>query len=79
MLINYAVLIFMNKREWIGEYTVGNGTTIEVEPIHQMEKILFAIDELTGLIWSASLMRPSKSTKDMELNSNFLSKGDDGF
>lgn len=49
--------------------TVGNGTTIEVEPIHEMEKILFAADELTGLIWSASLMRPSKSSKDMELKS----------
>ena len=49
--------------------TVGNGTTIDVEPIHEMEKILFAVDELTGLIWSASLMRPSKSTKDMELKS----------
>ena len=34
-----------------------------------MEKVLFAADELTGLIWSASLMRPSKSTKDMELKS----------
>jgi len=49
--------------------TVGNGTTIDVEPVHEMEKILFAADELTGLIWSASLMRPSKSTKDMELKS----------
>ena len=49
--------------------TVGNGTTIDVEPTHLMEKVLFAADELTGLIWSASLMRPSKSTKDMELKS----------
>ena len=49
--------------------TVGNGTTIDVEPVHEMEKVLFAADELTGLIWSASLMRPSKSTKDMELSS----------
>lgn len=58
--------------------TVGNGTTIDVEPIHEMEKILFAADELTGLIWSASLMRPSKSTKDMELKSlkkKYKSKG----
>lgn len=58
--------------------TVGNGTTIDVEPIHEMEKILFAVDELTGLIWSASLMRPSKSTKDMELKSlkkKYKSKG----
>lgn len=58
--------------------TVENGTTIEVEPVHQMEKVLFAVDELTGLIWSASLMRPSKSTKDMELKSlkkKYKSKG----
>ncbi len=49
--------------------TVGCGKTIEVEPIHEMEKVLFAADELTGLIWAAALMRPSKSTKDMELKS----------
>lgn len=49
--------------------TTGTGITIDVEPIHEMEKILFATDELTGLIWSASLMRPSKSAKDMELKS----------
>ena len=49
--------------------TIGNGTTLDVKPVHEMEKILFAVDELTGLIWSASLMRPSKSTKDMELKS----------
>ena len=58
--------------------TVGNGTTIDVEPTHQMEKVLFAADELTGLIWSASLMRPSKSTKDMDLKSlkkKYKSKG----
>lgn len=58
--------------------TIGNGTTIDVEPVHEMEKILFAADELTGLIWSASLMRPSKSTKDMELKSlkkKYKSKG----
>lgn len=35
--------------------------------IKAMEKVLFAVDELTGLIWAAALMRPSKSTKDMEL------------
>lgn len=34
-----------------------------------MEKILFAVDELTGLIWAAAKMRPSKSTKDMEVSS----------
>ena len=58
--------------------TVGCGETIDVEPIHEMEKVLFAADELTGLIWAAALMRPSKSTKDMELKSlkkKYKSKG----
>lgn len=49
--------------------TVGCGATIDVAPEHEMEKVLFATDELTGLIWAAALMRPSKSTKDMELSS----------
>ncbi len=47
----------------------GYGLCSEVEPEHEMEKVLFAIDELTGLIWSAALMRPSKSAEDMELKS----------
>ena len=58
--------------------TVGCGKTIGVEPVHEMEKVLFAADELTGLIWAAALMRPSKSTKDMELKSlkkKYKSKG----
>ena len=58
--------------------TVGCGTTIDVEPEHEMEKVLFAADELTGLIWAAALMRPSRSTKDMELKSlkkKYKSKG----
>ncbi len=58
--------------------TVGCGTTIEVEPVKEMEKVLFAVDELTGLIGAAALMRPSKSTKDMELKSlkkKYKSKG----
>ena len=58
--------------------TVGCGKTIAVEPVHEMEKVLFAADELTGLIWAAALMRPSKSTKDMELKSlkkKYKSKG----
>jgi len=40
-----------------------------VEPVHVMEKILFAVDELTGLIGAAARMRPSKSVMDMELSS----------
>ena len=58
--------------------TVGCVTTIDVAPEHEMEKVLFAADELTGLIWAAALMRPSKSTKDMELKSlkkKYKSKG----
>lgn len=58
--------------------TVGCGKTIDVAPEHEMEKVLFAADELTGLIWAAALMRPSKSTKDMELKSlkkKYKSKG----
>jgi predicted hydrolase (HD superfamily) len=44
-------------------------TKINVKPEHIMEKILFASDELTGLIWAASLIRPSKSVMDMEVKS----------
>jgi predicted hydrolase (HD superfamily) len=44
-------------------------TKISVKPEHIMEKILFASDELTGLIWAASLIRPSKSVMDMEVKS----------
>ena len=47
----------------------GWGITSDVEPTHQMEKILFATDELTGLIGACALMRPSKSCKDMEVAS----------
>ena len=47
----------------------GYGICSDVEPVHQMEKVLFAVDELTGLIGAAARMRPSKSCKDMELSS----------
>ena len=45
------------------------GSCSDVEPIHLMEKIMFAVDELTGLIGAAARMRPSKSVMDMELSS----------
>lgn len=47
----------------------GSGICSDVEPELFMEKVLFATDELTGLLYAASLMRPSKSTKDMNLKS----------
>ena len=47
----------------------GYGLCSDVAPEHEMEKILFATDELTGLIGAAALMRPSKSVQDMELKS----------
>lgn len=47
----------------------GYGLCTDVEPEHIMEKVLFATDELTGLIWAAAKMRPSKSVMDMELSS----------
>lgn len=47
----------------------GYGICVDIKPEHEMEKVLFAADELTGLIWSAALMRPSKSVSDMEVSS----------
>ena len=47
----------------------GYGIACDVKPEHEMEKVLFATDELTGLIGAAALMRPSKSVADMELKS----------
>lgn len=47
----------------------GYGICTDIEPKHKMEKILFATDELSGLIGAAAKMRPSQSTKDMELQS----------
>ena len=47
----------------------GYGICCDVEPEHRMEKVLFAADELTGLIWAAAKMRPSKSVMDMDVSS----------
>lgn len=52
-----------------GVVSHGYGHRVEVKPEHEMEKVLYAADELTGLIWAAAKMRPSKSAKDMELSS----------
>lgn len=47
----------------------GYGLCSDCEPTHEMEKVLFAVDELTGLIGAAARMRPSKSVRDMEVSS----------
>ena len=57
----------------------GYGICTDIKPELYMEKVLFAVDELTGLIYAASLMRPSKSTKDMNLKSLKKKFKDKGF
>ncbi|NDO45685.1 hypothetical protein [Clostridium sp. MD294] len=47
----------------------GYGLVADIKPEHEMEKVLFAVDELSGLLGAAAKMRPSKSVKDMELKS----------
>lgn len=47
----------------------GYELTVDIRPEHEMEKVLYAVDELTGLIGAAALMRPSGSVQDMELKS----------
>ena len=47
----------------------GYGIRVDVAPEHEMEKVLFAVDELTGLVGAAARMRPSRSVMDMEVSS----------
>ncbi|HJD23578.1 MAG TPA: hydrolase [Firmicutes bacterium] len=47
----------------------GYGMTVDIRPEHTMEKVLYAVDELTGLIGAVALMRPSRSVSDLELKS----------
>ena len=52
-----------------GVVSHGYGITVDVAPEHEMEKVLFAVDELTGLVGAAARMRPSRSVMDMEVSS----------
>lgn len=47
----------------------GYELTVDIKPEHEMEKVLYATDELTGLIWAVAIIRPSKSVQDMEVKS----------
>ncbi len=47
----------------------GYGITVDTAPEHEMEKVLYAVDELTGLIGAVAIMRPSRSVEDLELKS----------
>jgi putative nucleotidyltransferase with HDIG domain len=64
----------LRQHDWPEDYihaieSHGWGICCNVEPIHRMEKILFTIDELTGLVAATVLVRPSKSILDLELKS----------
>jgi len=64
----------LEEEQWPQDYiraviSHGWGICSDVEPVHIMEKVLFTIDELTGLVTAAALVRPSRSVSDMEISS----------
>ncbi len=64
----------LKERDWPEDYihailSHGWGLCTDVEPQHEMEKVLYAIDELTGLVTAVALVRPSKSVLDMKVKS----------
>lgn len=64
----------LEEENWPQDYiraviSHGWGICSDVEPVHIMEKVLFTIDELTGLVTAAALVRPSRSVNDMEISS----------
>ncbi len=64
----------LQEREWPEEYiraitSHGWGLCSDVEPVHEMEQVLYAIDELTGLVVTTTLVRPSKSVHDVKVKS----------
>jgi len=64
----------LRERGWPEDYihavlSHGWGLCTDVEPTHEMEKVLYAIDELTGLVTAVALVRPSKSVLDMKVKS----------
>lgn len=74
----------LKEENWPEDYiravmSHGWGMRTDVEPIHQMEKVIYAIDELTGLIYATAIMRPSKSLDDLPVKSVKKKWGDKGF
>ncbi len=59
----------LDERIIHGTASHGYGLTVDIKPEHEMEKVLYATDELTGLIGAVAILRPSKSVQDLELKS----------